>query len=103
MDVLFHMIILAGIFYCVLKNDLRVHHKKACSRAILLALISGLVHFLLKGMRLEGFREGNKKKGTKKAMDASCNDHTSEDDCYGDSDISCAWDKSSDPQCSYGS
>ena len=94
MDVLFHMIILAGVFYCVLRNDLKVHHKKAMTRAILLAVVSGLVHFFLKGLRLEGFVEGKKNKES-----SDCSDHTKPKDC---SDNDCTWNWTDDSDHSQG-
>ena len=58
MTTLFHMIILAFVFYFVLKHDLKLHHKKALTRGILLAVVAGLVGFFIRGVRLEGFQEG---------------------------------------------
>jgi len=54
MDVLLHMAILAIVFYFVLTKDLRVPHQKALTRCVLLTVVAALVHFFLKGLRLEG-------------------------------------------------
>jgi len=71
MDTLFHMIILAFVFYFVLKHDLKLHHKKALTRGILLAVVAALVGFFLRGVRLEGFQEGLTDE-KKKAILAKC-------------------------------
>jgi len=52
------MAILAVVFYFVLTKDLRIPHQKALTRCVLLAVVAALVHFFLKRLRLEGFKEG---------------------------------------------
>ena len=83
MNALFHMIILALVYYCVLKHDLNVHHKKALTRSILLAVVAGGVHFLLKNVRLEGFKEH---------LTGECGKYTDASGCV--LDASCNWDAS---------
>ena len=55
MNILFHMIILAFIFYFVLKHDLKIHHKKALTRCVFLAVVAGLVQFFFRDSRIEGY------------------------------------------------
>ena len=55
MDILLHLGILAVVFYVVLTKDLKVPHKKALTRCVLLAVLAGAVHLLLQQLRLEAF------------------------------------------------
>ena len=80
------------VYYFVLKQDLKVHHKKALTRCVLLAIVAGLVKFFLGGVRFEGFKEGNDNK--KKKYNNKCGTNTTETDCSGYTDVSCSWDVS---------
>ena len=75
------MIILALVFYCVLTKDLRVPHKKAITRCIVLAVVAVFVQFIVKRLTIEGLQN-----------DTNCSDFTDASQCDASN---CVWNASS--------
>ena len=94
MDLLIQMIILALVFYCVLTKDLRVPHKKAVTRSIVLALAAVLIQFIVKRLTIEGL-QGDTSQGDTTQSDtnwsSNCSDFTVETEC---DPSNCIWNAS---------
>ena len=94
MDLLLQMIILALVFYCVLTKDLRVPHKKAVTRSIVLAVAAVLIQFIVKRFTIEGL-QGDTTQGDTTQGDtnwsSNCSDFTVEAEC---DPSNCIWNAS---------
>ena len=89
MDLLIQMIILALVFYCVLTKDLRVPHKKAVTRSIVLAVAAVLIQFIVKRFTIEGL-QGDTTQGDTN-WSSNCSDFTVETEC---DPSNCIWNAS---------